>query len=407
MVSLADGTIGGADFADKTGHWRLQTVPGNFAVIASIIPFKGGKVVDKLVAIAHAKAGKTSKLTLKLKKKKKKHRKKKHHHAASARIRAAVNAGFGDVSVGYPAIWVHHFDVNGPADFNVMSKGLADMMITDLVADIDCQAVVVERERIDDILNEQRLQHTPGFDQSTAVPTGHLIRDNSSVNGSLTVSGNQATLSATYANRSTGKSGTVSVSGPAANLFQLEEQLAQKLADLICSGAPPFYDGTASGSQSGPLVPTQTWSAQNVRWAKRPESSDLSPIYDLQHALVNWSISGGDGTGCTYSGNKQIAVGGPLSVAALVFLPPDLYHAGAGLDGATATITITCPDGGGGTTSVQSLWVPYPTWLDTSAEGAVPFRHGKIGDPISGSADENLPDVGSVHWQWSFEPKDS
>ena len=62
---------------------------------------------------------------LKVRAKKKKRRKHTAHGAARP----------GFVDVDYPAIWVKHFDTSSmSAEWRVMGKGMADMLITDLAA---------------------------------------------------------------------------------------------------------------------------------------------------------------------------------------------------------------------------------------------------------------------------------
>jgi hypothetical protein len=241
-VRLGSGVMAAADYTDRHGSWRIQAPAGSYALMAAVMPFNGGKVLNRPVALVRARSGRTRTLRLSLKRMPKKRR-----------ARATVSPGFGDVSVSYPAIWVHDFNVNSTdPELGVLRKGLAAMVITDLYDSIHafrprCRAVLVERERIGDVVNEQRLQQLPGFDPSTRVPTGRLIRDNSSVTGTLTNRGGQVALSATYVNRRSGKRGTVSVQGSVSQIFELEQELAGKLARLICDESP-LYLGEVSGS---------------------------------------------------------------------------------------------------------------------------------------------------------------
>ena len=245
-VEAQTGIVGGADFtAGNRDRWRLRVSPGAYALGATAVPFEGAKPVDRLVAFARVRSGKTTKLKLKLKRKRTRH----HASAAGVRVPARVAEGFGDVDVDYPAIWVKEWDVQSQnPDLGVLRKGIPNMLITDLVAGFGatpgCDAVIVERARIDEVINEQRLQQLPGFDPGTAVRQGRLIRDNASVTGTLTEAGGQITMSATYVDRRTGRTRTVSVQGPGEALFALEEQLAAKLVEVICHDTVNRIEGT-------------------------------------------------------------------------------------------------------------------------------------------------------------------
>ncbi len=105
------------------------------------------------------------------------------------------------------------------------------------------------------MLDEQALQRLPGFDPSTTVRQGRLIRDNAGVTGTISESGGNAVISATYTDRRPGHSRTktVAVQGPTESIFDLEQQLAQKLIEAICSdGLPDTYTGSFDGGRPTP-----------------------------------------------------------------------------------------------------------------------------------------------------------
>jgi TolB-like protein len=76
-----------------------------------------------------------------------------------------------------PTVAVLSFNTNvlgaGAADYASLGKGVADMMITELVRNGNIR--VVERERIDAILKEQELGSNGRMDQQTAVRIGKLL----------------------------------------------------------------------------------------------------------------------------------------------------------------------------------------------------------------------------------------
>src|SRR4051794_23767495 len=79
---------------------------------------------------------------------------------------------------------VLYFDNNtGKREYDVLQKGLADMLVTDLAASPSLQ--IVERERLEAVLTEQKLQHGHAFDKATAVKLGKLVGASHAIAGSL------------------------------------------------------------------------------------------------------------------------------------------------------------------------------------------------------------------------------
>ena len=308
-VNAATGVVGGTDYTSgKRDRWRLVVAPGPYALAAATVPFGGGKQVDRLVAFVGARSGDAETLKLKLK------RKRKGHHPHLGPVGAArVAEGFGDVDVDYPAIWVHQFEVQSSnPELQVLRKGMAEMVLTDLSAAVGtetCPGAIVERERIQDVLNEHALSRLPGFDPSTAVRPGRLIRDNASVTGTVAESGGHAVITATYTDRRPGhaRTKTVTVQGPAADIFGLEQQLAQKLIEVICSdGLPDIYTGSFDG-RSADSEMTRTWSGTvTYQQVKPPElradqcAAAGIACYDVVSGSVTWQVSTSPGAFCTY-----------------------------------------------------------------------------------------------------------
>ena len=317
-VNAETGALGAADYtAGKRDSWRLGLEPGPYALAAATVPFGGGKQVDRLVAFVGARSGDLETLKLRLKP-------KRSGHQRSARAAPRVAEGFGDVTVPYPAIWVKQFDVqSSDPEMQLLRRGMAEMVLTDLSAALgtpDCPGVIVERERIQDVLNEQRLSRLPGFDPSTAIRPGRLVRDNASVTGSISESGGHAVISATYTDRRPGHSRTrtVAVQGPTVNIFELEQQLAQKLIEVICSdGLPDIYTGSFDG-RSADSEMTRTWSGTvTYERVKPPDpqagycASAGTACYDVAQGSVTWQVSTSPGAMCTYQTPSQTDSIGP------------------------------------------------------------------------------------------------
>lgn len=306
-VNVETGDIGGADFTGgRRDSWKIELEPGPYALAATTVPFAGGKQVDRLVAFVGAHSGDRETLKLRLKP-------KRRDRLGGQRRAARGGSGIGDVTVPHPAIWVKQFDVQSSSpELQVLRKGMASMLVTDLVAALGteaCPGVIVERDRIQDVLNEQRLQQLPYFDQNTTIHRGRLIRDNASVTGSINESGGQAVISATYTDRRPGhaRTKTVAVQGPTANIFDLEQQLAQKLIEVICSdGLPDTYTGSFQG-RSADSEMTRTWSGTvTYERVKPPEPRAAQcagagiACYDVVSGSVTWQVSTSPGAFCTY-----------------------------------------------------------------------------------------------------------
>ena len=272
-----------------------------------------------------------------------------------------VAEGFGDVDVDYPAIWVKEFDVQSSnPDLGVLRKGMAEMLITDLVAgfgQLDCEAVVVERSRIQDVINEQKLQQLPGFDQSTAVRPGRLIRDNASVTGTITESGGQVTITAQYTDRRTGRTKGVTVQGPGESIFELEQELAQKLLEAICGALPDAYEGTFDGTLVDPEE-TVSFSGTVTYERLRPPDPDgvqceatETACYESVSGSVTWRVSTTPGATCSNdAGPKTAAIPAGLGFISIDPAGGDSpgYAGHLGGPDDTATGTRQCPNAAAG-----------------------------------------------------------
>ena len=252
-VHLPDGLIAGGTTAAASGRFTLKLPPGNYAILTALIPARGrGAALFRVADFVTAKAGKrrTIKPTLK---KRHKHKRRKAHAAAGE------PAQLKWVDADYPVVWVHKWSTPaGDAELGVMQKGMQEMIITDLSAELgqpDCPGAVSAGDDLDKVLAEIKLQESPYFDSSQRLTTAKLVRPNSSVTGSMSRSGGLLTISATYQDQRPGKTrgGTVSVTGAEDSVFDLEHALVTKIVDLICKQTQPAYTGTFSGTWTSQL----------------------------------------------------------------------------------------------------------------------------------------------------------
>jgi hypothetical protein len=321
-MRLSDGRVLGAAYAGHGGKFSLKLPRGNYALLAAIVKLGRKPPLVRVADLVSVKAGKRTRIRPSMKKNKKARRSQSAASAAKHTPRSAW------VNVDTPAIWVKRFQVQASnPDFRILEKGLADMTITDLVAELGaagCAADVVERERLNEVIAELNLQQSPYFDSSTRVQKGKLIRENATVQGTFTQTDTGVSISAKYTDLKTGRSGTVSVSGPGEDLFDLTPQLARKLVNqVICPKIPKQYSAQISGQYDMTVGASEahvTWSG-NAAFALAEENFPLAPEGWPQNNYAHYTLTGGT-VQATLDGARN-SDGGPTSSC--------LRHASAGI----------------------------------------------------------------------------
>lgn len=333
-----------AAYARRDGAFRLKVPAGAYGLLVAVVPFGGPQVIETVVGRLRLKAGKTRSTKLPV----------TREHRLSRRASASgVPDGFGDVAVDYPAIAIRPFDSEIPAE-QYLGKGIADMLITDLGAAIKCKAVIVERARLDAVLDELERSKGPMFDPGTRPREGRIIKDNAKISGTLRHANGVYTATATYTDLTTGKATTFTESG--ADFFAIEERLARALAKHIC-GRSNGYSGTFSGTWVGQATGenwtyTGTAEFQFVRPAPAPPPGAPPGSY-REFQMVTGSaavsvtaVSPYDGCGFEGSGQVQLdpsRTAGSLSVQG-VRDPPISYLVGVQSSGQSITVTKTGSD---------------------------------------------------------------
>lgn len=132
-----------------------------------------------------------------------------------------------------PVVAVLYFDNNtGDASLDVLQKGFADMLITDMAAIPD--VVVVERDKLQELLDELALQKTSYFDKKTAVKLGKGLGARYAVTGSFAAATPKLRIDVRLIDIATGKIVVTSkVTGPQTEIFDLEQQLVDQFAAAI------------------------------------------------------------------------------------------------------------------------------------------------------------------------------
>lgn len=118
-------------------------------------------------------------------------------------------------------------------DYEGLKKGLPSIMINNLTGGTDLK--VIERERIEWLLDELKLQKQSGkVDQSTAVETGQLLGANAVVFGSFIATEDKMNITARVVNVETGEvMFGDQVQGKPGKFFKLIQDLSQKVTKSI------------------------------------------------------------------------------------------------------------------------------------------------------------------------------
>lgn len=127
-----------------------------------------------------------------------------------------------------PNVAVVYFDNNsGDAKMDPLSKGFADMLITDLSS--SKQVTVVEREKLQTLLEESELQQTKFFDPKTAVTIGKGLGASHVVAGAFITASPKMRVDVRLIEIATSKVIlSAQVQGPSDDIFDLEQKLVEK-----------------------------------------------------------------------------------------------------------------------------------------------------------------------------------
>lgn len=152
------------------------------------------------------------------------------------------------------AVVLYFDNRTGDEGFDGLSRGLADMLVTDLSGVKGLQ--IVERARLEDLLGELRLQRSKLFDTKTAVKLGKLIGATHAIAGAIQALKPTIRIDLRLIEVATGKVAMTSkVSGKATQFFDLEKQLAARFLKRLklkqkkkgISGAPSLEALAAHG----------------------------------------------------------------------------------------------------------------------------------------------------------------
>jgi len=126
-----------------------------------------------------------------------------------------------------------YFDnTSGESKMEKLKKGLADMLITDL-SNVSTLRIV-ERDKLEELIKEQKLSNSKGFDAKTASKLGKLLGAQIILTGSFFEMFGTFRIDARFIDVETGEIlKSDGVEGPTANFFKLEKQLAFKIIENL------------------------------------------------------------------------------------------------------------------------------------------------------------------------------
>lgn len=124
---------------------------------------------------------------------------------------------------------VLYFDNNtGSADYDAMGRGVAAMLITDLSGVPEIK--LVEREKLQAVLTEQKMQQSGFFDPATAVKAGRLLGAEYLLTGAFTARDPEIRIDTRVVRVETGEIvRTAKVQGKEDKFFDLQQKLAREL----------------------------------------------------------------------------------------------------------------------------------------------------------------------------------
>jgi hypothetical protein len=343
-MGVDTGAFGDADTVGKNGRYSLKLPPGKWALRTSVVA-KGKRYASFLSASIVTRSGQSRSLPLTLRKFKKPRKRrrgkpKRPRKRPPPARRSNINPRDGR---SYPGVAyaVKEFDVTASnGALGVFRKGMADMLITDLVTGERCEFTMVEWEHRAAIEREISLQQSEYFDPASRVEPGHLIDPEVFIRGRLEDRPGSPPRNAILAWLEDAKTGArisddVSVVALEDALFGAEERLAKLvLRDLICARAnpppaqagppaPPPAPKPVSDTYSGTFGGTADAVMEQLHWSwnghvEMDAAQDLAVpppggppgeyrLFTVTSGNVHFNHTGGDAK-CSWSGSGDLAL---------------------------------------------------------------------------------------------------
>lgn len=134
---------------------------------------------------------------------------------------------------------VLYFDNDtGDSSYDAIGRGLSAMLTSDLGGVPTLR--LVERDRLQAVLDEQHLQHSRFADSATAARTGRLLGAEYLLTGAVTAARPQLRIDSRVIRIETGEIvNTAHVTGPDDHFFDLQQKLARQLVSAMPTAVSP------------------------------------------------------------------------------------------------------------------------------------------------------------------------
>jgi TolB-like protein len=200
-----------------------------------------------------------------------------HAYSALAALLAA-----GPVAAGQRTVAITYFDNNsGSAELAPLSRGLTDMLITDLSNVGALQ--IVEREKLNLVLSELKLQQSKFVDPKTAVKLGKGLAAEFIMCGGLTMTHDDLRIDTRVLDVKTGKVAvTEKVEGKKDEFFSLEKDLV----DVVIRALDvKLATSEKSKLRSNPTESFEAWSKYSAGLVAQDEGNEAKARELFQAAL--------------------------------------------------------------------------------------------------------------------------
>jgi hypothetical protein len=342
---VASGVLVAAAKLNQTGAFRLALPAGDYVLVTSIIPKRGGSRagVQRAIPLTLARGQRRGAVKIA-------EPTAKSSGAGSAGARAAYSRESGAITPGTIAFSFGGFS-GATGQLADLNRVLLSMLRTDTMNSAQCRNVELATDQLPFLEREFAFGKSKYADPSTRV-TRKLIVSDIVVRGGLKTLGNNLGYALTLVDARTGM-GLETLSGTlpgGAGIFSAEPLLAARLAKRLCAygevfnvtftgrGTANFATHSASGTLSAATItakPTQKDARGAIRWEGSASIgwTDVALTSKTDCSYIN-PVSGGTWTA------KLARVGDALQVQWLA-------DAGSGV-----TATAFCPDGSGGGDSI-------------------------------------------------------
>jgi len=188
-------------------------------------------------------------------------------------------------AVSPPTVAVLYFDYSGKdAEMAMLKKGLAQMVISDL-SGVE-QVRIVERDRLQEIIAELKLQRTARFDKKTAARIGKLLGARFMVLGGYFAMMGTLRIDARVVAVETGEIvKSVGVNGKQADFIGLEQKLSAGLAKILSGPLPPAPKRSAKARKTRKTRKVRKATTRRRRPAKPPKKLDTKTAIEYAKAL--------------------------------------------------------------------------------------------------------------------------